>query len=316
MVVFFQSLWNGVCTFWKGLMWILSQLLMLPIRFYRKCISPFTPPSCRFTPTCSRYAMDALRIHGPFMGTYLAVRRILRCHPWGGSGYDPVPGTEQPATKTFFVDVHTHRVGQQADACCLCQQSDDRVPDVLPARVFWSAGLHPWKADKDWQQKVDGLVARWSSPDCVAVGECGLDYSQDHDREWQEQAFVAQVKASEAYRHPLIIHCVKAMDDLLRLHKRMNPSQAWIVHGFRGKPQQAQQLLRQGLHLSLGKHFNPETARMIPADRLWMETDEADADIKQIYEAVAAARGESVDVMRERIWRRFVQVFSISRSFS
>lgn len=66
-------------------------LLCLPILFYRTCISPYTPPSCRFTPTCSQYALEALRKHGPLRGTWLAVRRILRCHPWGGSGYDPVP---------------------------------------------------------------------------------------------------------------------------------------------------------------------------------------------------------------------------------
>lgn len=61
------------------------------ILFYRKCISPFTPPACRFTPTCSEYALEAFSKYGPFKGMYLTVRRILRCHPWGGSGYDPVP---------------------------------------------------------------------------------------------------------------------------------------------------------------------------------------------------------------------------------
>ena len=70
---------------------LLSYLLLLPIYFYRKCISPMTSPSCRFTPTCSQYAVEAIKKHGPFKGLYLAVKRILRCHPWGGSGYDPVP---------------------------------------------------------------------------------------------------------------------------------------------------------------------------------------------------------------------------------
>ena len=69
----------------------ISQLLIVPIRFYQQFISPLTPPSCRFTPTCSQYAVEAIRKHGPVRGLYLAVRRILRCHPWGGSGYDPVP---------------------------------------------------------------------------------------------------------------------------------------------------------------------------------------------------------------------------------
>ena len=70
---------------------ILVALLVAPIRFYRNFISPLTPPACRFTPTCSAYAMEAIQKHGPVKGLYLAVRRLLRCHLWGGSGYDPVP---------------------------------------------------------------------------------------------------------------------------------------------------------------------------------------------------------------------------------
>lgn len=68
-----------------------TRMLIAPIRFYQLCISPHTPPSCRFTPTCSNYAIEAIRKHGPIKGTALAAWRILRCNPWGGSGYDPVP---------------------------------------------------------------------------------------------------------------------------------------------------------------------------------------------------------------------------------
>ncbi len=66
-------------------------LLVLPIRFYQLCISPMLPAACRYQPTCSQYAIEAIRRHGPFKGLWLALRRIARCHPWGGSGYDPVP---------------------------------------------------------------------------------------------------------------------------------------------------------------------------------------------------------------------------------
>ena len=69
----------------------LSSLLIFPIRLYQLCISPLLPPSCRFTPTCSQYAIEALRKHGPVRGLWLTVKRLSRCHPWGGSGYDPVP---------------------------------------------------------------------------------------------------------------------------------------------------------------------------------------------------------------------------------
>ena len=71
----------------QGVIW----LMILPIRFYKYSISPLLPPSCRHTPTCSEYAIEALRIHGIFRGSILALWRILRCNPWGTHGYDPVP---------------------------------------------------------------------------------------------------------------------------------------------------------------------------------------------------------------------------------
>ena len=70
---------------------ILTYILLIPVYIYRAIISPFLPPSCRYTPTCSQYTIVALKKHGPFKGLYLAIKRILSCHPWGGSGHDPVP---------------------------------------------------------------------------------------------------------------------------------------------------------------------------------------------------------------------------------
>jgi putative membrane protein insertion efficiency factor len=69
----------------------LEFVVLLPIYFYRAAISPLTPPSCRYTPTCSEYAIQAIKKHGIFRGIYLGTKRILSCNPWGGSGYDPVP---------------------------------------------------------------------------------------------------------------------------------------------------------------------------------------------------------------------------------
>lgn len=70
---------------------LVTKILLLPIYFYKYSISPMLPPSCRYTPTCSEYAIQALKKHGPIKGLWLATKRIASCHPWGGSGYDPVP---------------------------------------------------------------------------------------------------------------------------------------------------------------------------------------------------------------------------------
>jgi len=75
-----KLLGKGVAQVMLGLIWV-----------YRHLISPLTPPACRYTPTCSQYAMEAIKKYGPLKGGWLAFKRILRCNPWGGSGYDPVP---------------------------------------------------------------------------------------------------------------------------------------------------------------------------------------------------------------------------------
>ena len=80
----------------KLLAWPLLALVWL----YRYTISPFLGNNCRYQPTCSEYAIEALREHGAFRGTWLAAKRISKCHPWGGSGYDPVPGTDDDDDKT------------------------------------------------------------------------------------------------------------------------------------------------------------------------------------------------------------------------
>jgi len=69
----------------------MKQLMIWMIRWYQLYISPMTPPSCRYTPTCSQYTLEAIQKYGPIKGVWLGIKRISRCHPWGGHGYDPVP---------------------------------------------------------------------------------------------------------------------------------------------------------------------------------------------------------------------------------
>ena len=70
---------------------LFQYLLLIPIYVYRAVISPIKPPTCRYTPTCSEYAIEAIKKHGPIKGLWLGTKRLFSCHPWGGSGYDPVP---------------------------------------------------------------------------------------------------------------------------------------------------------------------------------------------------------------------------------
>ncbi len=74
---------------------LLSSFFILLIRIYQGAISPYLMPACRFAPSCSAYGVEAIQKYGPFRGGWIAIKRIARCHPWGGSGYDPVPGSNE-----------------------------------------------------------------------------------------------------------------------------------------------------------------------------------------------------------------------------
>lgn len=75
----------------KAIKHIFTHILLFLVKFYQYSISPLKPPTCRFVPTCSQYAVEAIHKYGPFKGLWLSIKRLSRCHPWGSSGYDPVP---------------------------------------------------------------------------------------------------------------------------------------------------------------------------------------------------------------------------------
>ncbi len=77
----------------------LAKFFQLMIRGYQRLVSPFFPPTCRYQPTCSQYAAEAIKLHGGLKGSWLALKRIGRCHPFGGSGFDPAPGALEAARK-------------------------------------------------------------------------------------------------------------------------------------------------------------------------------------------------------------------------
>lgn len=165
----------------------------------------------------------------------------------------------------------------------------NRSPEDAPAPgILYSVGVHPWDSAQFDERALENAVR---DPQTVAVGETGLDSLRGPDIDTQTGAFLKHIELSERYHKPLIIHCVKQLDAILALRKSLKPAEPWIFHGFRGKPQQAVQLLRAGFYISLGRHFNADAARVIPLNRLLIETDDADTPIEDVAAAVAAARG-------------------------
>ena len=111
----------------------------------------------------------------------------------------------------------------------------------------------------------------------------------------QIQVLEKQIELSEKVKKPLIIHCVGCFNELFDLKKHWNPSQIWIIHGFRGKPELAGQALKVGCYLSFGEHFNTQSVRITPIDKLFVETDESKMSIEELYHQIAVVKGCSIE---------------------
>lgn len=180
----------------------------------------------------------------------------------------------RPRTMTHclesFKDIHSHDRSRALDG--------DTIVNIEPGEKMlpkgtYSIGIHPWKSNETGLNELRNLVIGAHDPRVVAIGECGFDKLRGADMDRQQRLFEFHARLAEKTGKPLIIHAVGANDRLVETIRRMRPSVEWIIHGFRGKPQLALQLLRAGYSLSLGKIYNRDTERVIPASRLYRETD-------------------------------------------
>ena len=139
--------------------------------------------------------------------------------------------------------------------------------------------------------------------------EYGMDCRWDIPLPRQEADFRQHVQESERTGKPLVIHCVRTLEHILRIRKEMQPVQPWIMHGFRGQPQQLQSLLSAGIYVSFGLHFNKESLLLCPLDRMLLETDDTIAPIEPLYQEVARLKGISVEELKQVIWENANKLF-------
>lgn len=193
------------------------------------------------------------------------------------------PVTPNTATDSMlpYLNIHTH------------------TPAHEDEQTFPSFGLHPWHLTDDWQSELSALEARISPP-CF-VGECGLDHLCSTPYPLQLAAFEAQIQLSERLALPLVLHCVRAIDDVLRL--KHGTRQPWIFHGFRGKPQQLRQLLDHGFYVSFGFRHNTESLRACHLHRLFLETDDTPSPIAPLYATAATLLGTTPQALNRQLWQ-------------
>ena len=189
----------------------------------------------------------------------------------------------------LYIDFHTHKV-----------PASKEVVAIVEGRETW--GIHPWKAEEEFV--VPDLSGK------LAIGECGLDGLRGPSMEVQENVFIQQIKLSEEVEKPLIIHCVKALDRLLQLHKELKPSQSWMLHGSRGKPQQLRSLLDAGFFVGFGFSHNEESLRACPIEKLMLESDAEEVrSIKELYNNVANLRGINVATLLDSMAKNYQSFF-------
>lgn len=207
-----------------------------------------------------------------------------------------------------LLDIHTHRQSLQP-----LQAIHNCFPEAFSPRegTSYSVGLHPWHLSRErLESQWECLQAAVRHPQVLAIGEAGLDRLAETPFPLQQEAFERQIALAEQVRLPLIIHAVRTAAEVIALKKKHQPRNAWIIHGFRGKREQALQYIRQGIHLSFGEHYQEEALRSVPLDRLFLETDESVVDIRLLYERAAKVLRMPAEELIGQVQRNINSVFS------
>ena len=205
-----------------------------------------------------------------------------------------------------YLDVHTHRLATDPQVVSIVSTFMQSIEEELQPTPYRSFGIHPCRIAEDGEAQWKRLQLMAKQPACVAIGEAGLDRLAPCPMQRQRSLFERQAGLAEELGKPLIIHCVRAWEELIACRKAIRPKQPWVIHGFRGKATLADQLLRQGFYLSLGYYFQPETARVAWPGRLFLETDEANVSIQVVYARVAEALSIDLWALCDQIQRNSV----------
>ena len=188
-----------------------------------------------------------------------------------------------------YVDIHTHH---------------PTFRHIEPQAV----GVHPWRAA---EQRFDEL----SLEGAVAIGEVGLDYACEVDRVVQERVLREQLAVAERRDLPVVLHCVRAFEPMMKMLSEYD-LRAVIFHGFIGSVQQAERAVSRGYYLSfgVGAFRSPKTLealRLMPLDRLFVETDESEVGIENVYERVAQTRGVELEELKYKLEENYKKIFDI-----
>jgi TatD DNase family protein len=216
-----------------------------------------------------------------------------------------------------FIDIHTHGANPVTGVFSVENliPHEARIPSDIKGLAF-TFGIHPWYVnERNHISLIKTVKEIAGNPFLLAIGEAGFDKLRGPSLELQKIVFEEQASIAEINKKPVFIHCVRAWDELIAAHKNIKPGMPWLIHGFRGSLQLAEQLLSRGMYLSFWFDFilRPESAdllRAVPRERIFLETDGAEADIKDIYYKVSADLNITSDELKNIIYSNYINIFT------
>lgn len=215
------------------------------------------------------------------------------------------------------IDFHTHQ--PQSETFIQIQNIFAQDLPFTTVKSFYSSGIHPWHIGSIDPEKCLQLIElAMRQKNMLAIGECGLDRSIPANFAVQEFYFSKQIEIANKHSKPLIIHCVRAFPELIRLKKETKSSIPWIIHGFQGNQQPILQLTRHDFYFSVGESFlsnqlRKENLNLIPSDRLFLETDDSQTSIAEIYAMAAQILKTDYNQLCEIIHENFKRLFGLAK---
>jgi len=212
----------------------------------------------------------------------------------------------------LFINIHTHRQIYDAKV-----ELVNHHPESTEKSNFYSYGLHPWQLRKEevmWQ--LEQLTRISGEKNCLAIGECGLDKVCPVDFELQTEVFEEQIKLANAIHKPLIIHCVKAFNELINCLNTNDNQVPVIIHGFNNNENIAKMLSDHGYYFSFGKallSYDSNASKVIKKTGrkfLFLETDDSDLSIKYVYKKAAELLGVEETILQDQIKSNFESLFT------
>ena len=215
-----------------------------------------------------------------------------------------------------YINIHTHDAAAQSDCRYINVRniSINAADDIPNDQQLCSAGLHPWYLDAEWALDLPGLSTFCEQDQVIAIGECGLDKVSSVEFDMQKKAFEAQINLANQLQKPLIIHCVKAYDEV---HSALKSSSVPVIfHGFNKHKNLGTSLLQKGYYLSLGHAIlsgkMDEFIQSMPLHLLFLETDmQKDSSIADIYIYIANRRDISLAELQFQMEQNFERVFGV-----